>query len=558
MMLSFSLRRARRPVVAIAVAAALAVPLAGGTAAYAYAGDVPRGTTVLGIDLGGHSTGEAERAMRDALARRDLAAPVTVSVAGRTVALRPAEIGLAVDVAATVERAAASTGPLAAVFGRERAVDPVVTVDAGRLGTALKLPAATVTRAAVAPAVTFDGLTPKPVYPVAGRGLHAERAAAAVAAGWLRRDVIDLPLAETVPAMTRADVDRVVAEMARPAVAGAVTVQLPGAAGTLSVPPRAIARSLVLTGDAGGRINPRVDEARLRAALADALTEVERQPRAAVVDGTVVASTGGTVVDTAALARDLLGALPDPAPRRIAGTLRQVPAQPPTGELARQGVREPVSSFTTRFSGGLSSPRSHNIVTVANEVDGAVVRPGETFSLNGYTGPRGYPEGYRDAPVILGGKLVPGVGGGISQFTTTLFNATYYAGLQDVFHQPHGYYFSRYPSVIESTIFYPDLDFKFRNDSPHAVLVDTSYTEDSVTVSIWGTKRYDVSTEWSPRRDVVTPQIQRLPKGPSCIATEGSEGFTQDAWRIFRDGGKEVRREKFTWRYDAEPRFICE
>ena len=159
---------------------------------------------------------------------------------------------------------------------------------------------------------------------------------------------------------------------------------------------------------------------------------------------------------------------------------------------------------------------------------------------------------------IVDGKLTPGVGGGISQFTTTLFNASYYAGLEDIEHKPHSYWFSRYPSVIESTIFYPSLDLKFRNNTDHGVLIDTSYTKDSITVSMWSTKVYDsVKTEWSAKRDVTQPKAIALKAGPECIATDGIEGFTQDAWRIFRTDGKEIKREKFSWRYEAEPRYTC-
>ena len=117
--------------------------------------------------------------------------------------------------------------------------------------------------------------------------------------------------------------------------------------------------------------------------------------------------------------------------------MKTVEPKTTTAEMAALGIKERVSTFTTKFTGGLSSPRSQNIVQIAKEVDGAVVKPGETFSLNGHTGERGYQQGYKDAPVILDGKLVPGVGGGASQFTTTLFNATYYAGLEDVEHKPH-------------------------------------------------------------------------------------------------------------------------
>ena len=127
--------------------------------------------------------------------------------------------------------------------------------------------------------------------------------------------------------------------------------------------------------------------------------------------------------------------------------------------------------------------------------------------------------------------------------------------MEDVEHKPHSYWFDRYPAVIESTIFWPDLDFKFRNNTEHGVLIDTSYTSSTITVSIWSTKIYDsVKTEYGPRRNITTPKLIHLEPGPSCIATNGINGFTQDAFRVIKKGGEVVKREKFTWRYDAEPR----
>ena len=243
----------------------------------------------------------------------------------------------------------------------------------------------------------------------------------------------------------------------------------------------------------------------------------------------------------------------------MAATLEETTATTTDADMAALGVREKVSTFTTRFTGGLSSSRSQNIITIAKEVDGAIVKPGETFSLNDHTGERSYPQGYQDAPVILGGKLEPGVGGGASQFTTTLFNAAYYAGLQDVEHKPHSFYFSRYPSVIESTIFYPALDLKFKNTTDHGILIDTSWTSNSITVAMWSTKVYDsVKTLYSPRRNHTSPPTIHREAGPKCIPTTGLPGFTQDAWRVIRKDGEEISREKFTWKYDPEPRFVCD
>jgi vancomycin resistance protein YoaR len=535
------------------IAGAIAVALLLGvvTAVFAFTGDVPRGTTVLGIDLGGQSRSAAARTLRAGLGGR-LDAPVAVRVGDQNGSVRPADAGLAVDIDATISRAAAGSPRLVG----SRVVAPVITVDGDRLAEALREPAAKVATAITPPAVRFEGLSPKPVYPRPGKGIDKQTSVKAFVDGWLRSDVITVPVVDLVALVTASDVDSLIATLARPAVAAPVTVRLTDGR-SFTIPPEAVAKSLVLAGDVAVAITPRVDEGALRSSLRTQLAAVETQPKLAEGTGNVFASTGGQLVDTAALARDLLTVLPLAPPRTVPAVLRTVPPKTASEDLTRLGVREQVSTFTTYFTGGLSAPRSRNIVTIATKVDGAIVQPGQTFSLNGFTGPRDYAQGYLDAPVLLDGRLVPGVGGGVSQFTTTLFNAVYYAGLEDVFHKPHGFYFSRYPPVIESTIFYPTLDFKFRNDSPYGVLIDTSYKDNSITVSIWSTKRYDISTKWGPKRDVVEPRNESLPAGPSCIATEGSRGFTQDAWRIFRQGGKEIRREKFTWRYDAEPHLTC-
>jgi vancomycin resistance protein YoaR len=383
-------------------------------------------------------------------------------------------------------------------------------------------------------------------------------AAAALRGGWLRADVVAVPLSDIDPKTSRADLDRLLADLARPAVAAPVTVQT--SRGDLVVPPAAIAASLILTADATGTITPRIDERKLRAALAKQLAAIEVQPRDATVragDGSVriLASSGGTLVDTAKLSRDLVGVLGRPAPRTVAGALKTVAPKTTTSDLTKLGIKQQISTFTTYFPAG--QDRTKNIVLIAKEVDGAVVEPGETFSLNGHTGIRGYAEGYVDAPVISDGRLVNAVGGGNSQFTTTLFNAAYYAGLEDVYHQPHSFYISRYPSVIEATIIYPTVDLKFRNDTPYGVLIDTSWTAGSITVTMWSTKRYDVSTVWGPRRDIVEPVTRHLPDDDECIPTSGTRGFAQDAWRVFKQNGVEVKREKFSWRYDAQARFIC-
>ncbi|MBY8872833.1 VanW family protein [Micromonospora sp. PLK6-60] len=535
----------------------------GGAGAYAYAGDVPRGTTVLGAEVGGRSRADAAKELRAELERRatELTAPVKINLGDRTTEIKPADVGLTVDVDASVAAAAQAEAHAVDRLVGSRTVPPVVTVDPDRLDAVLRKALGSQGRKMTMPAITFSGTTPKAVHPKPSLSLDPEQSAQVLKAGWLTGAPVTVPLIEISPATDAAGVDKLVAELARPAVAAPVTLRTDK--GSISIPPAAIAKSLRFTADKTGKLTPKVEVKRLRDALGDRIKTIETAPvdaKMTLTGGkpTVVPGRNGQQVDPAALARDLLAVLPRSDGRTVTAKVKPVEPELTTAKVTGLGIKEKVSSFTTRFPGGLSSPRSQNIVNVAKHVDGTIVLPGETFSLNAHTGERGTDSGYQEAPVILNGKLVKGVGGGVSQFTTTLFNATYYAGLQDVQHKPHSFYFERYPAVIESTIFWPDLDFKFRNNTKYGLMIDTSYTSNTVTVAIWSTKIYDsVKTEYGPRRDITTPKTVYLEPGPGCIAASGSNGFAQDAFRVITKDGKVVKREKFSWRYDPEPRFIC-
>nr|MDP9467028.1 VanW family protein [Actinomycetota bacterium] len=269
----------------------------------------------------------------------------------------------------------------------------------------------------------------------------------------------------------------------------------------------------------------------------------------------VVPSAAGSTVSPADLSAAVLGVLTDPAPRRAAAPL--TPAEPglTTQEAQALGVKEVIGSFTTRHP--CCAPRVTNIHRIADIVDGHVVLPGQRFDLNALTGPRDRARGFVDAPQILDGEFVDRIGGGISQFVTTMFNAVFFSGLQDVEHSPHSYYISRYPPGREATISYPEPDFVFENDSPTGVLVDTSYTGTSITVTFWGTKRFDeIRSVTGPRtrlRDFDTQYVQR----DDCTATSGEQGFDIVVTREFVKGGQVVAREPFRTRYKPEPKFVC-
>jgi vancomycin resistance protein YoaR len=127
---------------------------------------------------------------------------------------------------------------------------------------------------------------------------------------------------------------------------------------------------------------------------------------------------------------------------------------------------------------------------MARELDGWVVLPWETFDLWEVIGPATTAKGYVPAPILLNGEGYCcdhplNIGGGTSQFGTTLYNAVYWGAYDEVKHKPHSKYISRYPKGVEATLGYPNLTVSFVNDSWNPIYINTRYTSSSITVEFW-------------------------------------------------------------------------
>jgi vancomycin resistance protein YoaR len=161
--------------------------------------------------------------------------------------------------------------------------------------------------------------------------------------------------------------------------------------------------------------------------------------------------------------------------------------------------------------------------------------------------------------VISGGELSTAVGGGISQFATTMFNAVFFAGLEDVYHKPHSFYISRYPAGREATVYEGAIDLVWRNDSETGVYVDTQWVSDAITVTLYGTKRYEIQSVSSDRTNYREPAVMDRVDDGNCTPQGGIPGFDITVTRIFRDlqSGAELRRENFSTSYAAEAVINC-
>lgn len=154
------------------------------------------------------------------------------------------------------------------------------------------------------------------------------------------------------------------------------------------------------------------------------------------------------------------------------------------------GITELVGSFTTRHA--CCAARVANIHRIADLVRGQVIEPGETFSVNDFIGRRTRANGFVAAGVIQSGHFTDQVGGGISQFATTTFNAAFFAGLDIDEYQSHSIYISRYPYGREATLSFPLPDLELTNNTPYAAMLWPTYTGTSITVDIWSTKYFEV------------------------------------------------------------------
>jgi len=376
---------------------------------------------------------------------------------------------------------------------------------------------------------------------------------------WVSGRAVALPLTQLPSSTAPDDVAAVIERVARPAVSALVTVVGEnGTQGTIN--PEVIAAALLFRAE-GGTLVPEINQQVVVDALTPQLAASERPGNDASIDFSsgspeIVPSQDGRGVDYQATLAGLLDVLTGTGPRQLTAVYADQPAELTTEELEGMGITGVIGEFST---GGFASDSGRNIKRAAEQINGMVVQPGETFSLNEATVPRSAANGYVEAGIISDGHASRGVAGGVSQVATTLYNAAYFAGMVDVHHQEHSFFISRYPPGREATVFEGSIDLKWRNDNPTGVMIQTAWTPSSLTVRLYGTKRYEVTSTPGPRTKPTPPHSVTIPAGEPCSPSQGAPGFTITDTRTLREVSTgEVRSEKRTVRYNPSPAVVCE
>lgn len=243
--------------------------------------------------------------------------------------------------------------------------------------------------------------------------------------------------------------------------------------------------------------------------------------------------------------------------RRASLRLKQIRADLTTAEAEALGIRERISTFTTEM-GTSSANRIHNVHLMAEYIDGTIIRPGDVFSFNERVGPRTIERGFREGQMIIGSLLVPSVGGGVCQTATTLFNNAFELGLPILARQNHSFYISHYPIGRDAAVSWGGPDFAFRNDLKSGILIKTSYTDETLTFSFYGTDPgRRIVAETGPRVNWRSPQVSYAldpyapPGSVRTVSGSNQSGFDVTVTRKVYENGKLIRRDAITSNYVA-------
>ena len=537
-------------------------------AGFAFASDrLPEDTRIAGVEVGGLKPDRAEQVLRERLAER-IDRPMTVAVDERTFEVAPAEVGLDVDIAASVGQVPVgrtwSITDMWETFAGGEDYDAVVTTGSGALGERLEEISDEVGEQPVEGGVTFESSGPKATLPEVGSGIDVEAATDAVVAAYPSDgEPVTLELVDVEPELTVTEVNEAMRDFAEPAMSGPVTYRAGGERVSLDPADYAPALSMEVQ---DGALEPVVDVELLREELDPLLEDVLQGPQDAtvrIVDGRprVVPGQVGRAVDDEKLGASFLSLVA--GDRRVA-RLPTVDTQPEVTakDVRSLGINQKVSEFTTYYPH--ADYRNVNIGRAAELIDGYLLEPGDTFSLNDTVGERTAENGFTQGTVISNGLFKEDFGGGVSQVATTTFNAAFFAGLEDVEHKPHSVYIDRYPVGREATVAWPTVDLRFRNDTDYGVLIETLHTPSTwsssgaLTVRMWSTKVWDVEALTSERYAYTSPGTQTL-TGDDCVPNTGYSGFQVDVTRVFREPGetKIHHTEKMHTNYIASDTVIC-
>jgi vancomycin resistance protein YoaR len=534
-------------------------------------GTLAPGTRIGGVDVGGMTSRAAQTLLEQrsaGLAR----VPVTFVAGTHTFKIRPQELSVAPRWAQAVASAQGEGDGMDVIRGFRRlalrlfpaSVTPKVSAYQAAVAYEIGVIASRVDRPYRAARLVRHGLRIQVVPGQAGERLDraaAARIVVASLAGLSRSGPVELPTAVEPPAITGPDLNgaRAVAERALSA-----PVKVVAAGRTFELQPGQLARMLELPTTKGG--TPILGGRAADAFFAKVNDKVGRSAHGASFEASgdrvsIVPAQSGLALDVPRSAAAVLAAAESSTNRVAHLVVSAVNVGRTTAAARAMGITGVISSYET-FYGGVEN-RIHNVQLVAHLVDGKLIAPGATFSFNQATGDRTAAKGFLEAPVIINGELSTGLGGGVCQVSTTVFNAAYEAGLPITSRTNHALYISHYPLGRDATVDYPDIDLRFVNDTGHWMLLRTFVGSSSLVVTLYGAPQHRrVVSEAAPLNLVSPPPVQRkldpsLAPGTSEVQDPGESAYSTSVHRlVYAPDGKLLSDATWYSSYRSSPEIL--
>jgi vancomycin resistance protein YoaR len=534
------------------------------------AAKLPAGVRIAGVDVGGLTPRAAQALLKRRSARLEHV-PVTFVSDRQRFSIRPEELGVTSDWAGAVSAAVRKGDGIGVIRGFRRLglrffpvnIDPVVHSYDAAVNYEVGLLGSKIDRRHQEAQLVRHGLTIESVPGRSGRFLDRPAAARVIVsalAGFSHAKVA-LPVRVDQPRVTVADL-RPARTMAKRALSAPVTLVVAKTRKRLT--PRELAPMIQLPQDASGQLSLGGPSANAYFARLDRKVGRPAHGASFAVAGDhvrIVPATPGLALDVPRSAAAVLAAT-ERAQHRVARlVVGQTQAGRSTAAARLMGIKGLVSTYETLY-GGVPN-RIHNVELVAHLVDGKLIAPGATFSFNQATGERTAAKGFLEAPVIINGELSTGLGGGVCQVSTTVFNAAYDAGLPITARTNHALFISHYPLGRDATVDYPSVDLKFVNDTPHWILLRTFVGPSSLVVSLYGTPQHRrVVTDTAPLRVVGPPPVKKtrdksLKPGERVVDDPGEPSQATSVHRqVYAPNGKLLSDATWYSSYRAEPKLV--
>jgi vancomycin resistance protein YoaR len=479
-----------------------------------YLNRVYPGVIVAGIEAGGMTESELTAAI-SARASQYLSHPLTIEANGESWTFTGQELGMRVDVAATISQAytVGRQGDFLAdilthlsLLGTPRQIDPVILYDTGpsnqilyRLTEQINYPPQD------AQLVIHPDASIEVIPAQRGRQLHIEATRALIETALFNKDTqpVQAVTQEILPAIPDVEMAR---QQAENLLSEPLVFKFQTATDNIEwrMEPHVVAELIDVTQrvDANGKtqvvVEPNLEKfapyleefaQKINREAVEARLEFDDETGELIV---LQESSIGRRLDVEVVNQQLVALSEKPA------SVVQLPIQVISPTVSSQnleslGIEELISESTSYFKGS-SQGRAHNIALAASKFHGVVIPPGEVFSFNQYLGPVTKENGYDESLIIYGNRTTVGIGGGVCQVSTTAFRTAFLGGFELIERWAHGYRVSWYETNsepgLDATIYAPDVDLKFRNDTGHYLLIETKtdLNAGTLTFRFYGTK----------------------------------------------------------------------